>query len=193
MAYLFTLILAIATLITGITWFIKYFKLALEYRKNGNGIEVKFQKDKNNWIEISASAFPVLLLVFIMRSFLFGPFQIPSGSMMPTLLVGDFILVKKFAYSIKNPITQSTIIKMGNPKRGDVVVFKYPPNPSLDYIKRVIGLPGDLVCYDPIVKRITIQPGWAHNYHSSTSTLAITYSDITSSNFIQHFSYNSNR
>ncbi|WP_038498430.1 signal peptidase I [Candidatus Palibaumannia cicadellinicola] len=192
MAYIFALILAIATLITGITWFIKHLKRVLEYRKNSNGIGVKCKKYQDGWINIGASLFPVLLLVFVIRSFVFEPFQIPSGSMMPTLWVGDFILVNKFAYGIKNPITQSTMIKMGHPKRGDVVVFKYPPDPSLDYIKRVIGLPGDRVCYDPIVKRITIQPGWANHDHTRTSTLSITYSNIISSDILHNLNSNSN-
>src|SRR2546430_5811174 len=97
------------------------------------------------WIEYPKSFFPVLLLVFCLRSFLVEPFKIPSSSMRPTLEVGDFILVNKFAYGIRLPIIEKKIIDVANPKRGDVMVFRYPYDPSLNYIKRVVGLPGDEV------------------------------------------------
>lgn len=98
-------------------------------------------------IEFIRSLFPVLLVVFILRSFVVEPFQIPSGSMEPTLEVGDFILVNKFAYGIRLPMINKTIIPIAKPQRGDVMVFRYPPNPSVDYIKRVIGVPGDHIQY----------------------------------------------
>lgn len=99
------------------------------------------------WVEYSASFFPVILVVFILRSFIVEPFKIPSGSMIPTLLVGDFILVNKFDYGVRLPIVHHKILELGTPRRGDVMVFRYPPDPSLDYIKRVIGLPGDRIEY----------------------------------------------
>jgi len=99
------------------------------------------------WIEYSVSFFPVILIVFLLRSFLVEPFKIPSSSMVPTLLVGDFILVNKYAYGIRLPVANKKIVPLGDPGRGDVMVFRYPEDPSLDYIKRVVGLPGDRIEY----------------------------------------------
>jgi len=99
-------------------------------------------------VEYARSFFPVLLLVLVIRSFIFEPFRIPSGSMMPTLLEGDFIFVKKFAYGLRLPVSEKKVIETGDPIRGDVVVFRLPSDPSVNYIKRVIGLPGDEVVYD---------------------------------------------
>lgn len=106
------------------------------------------------WVEYGASFFPVILIVFILRSFIVEPFKIPSGSMIPTLLIGDFIAVNKYTYGIRLPVINKKVIELGSPQRGDVVVFRYPPDPSLDYIKRVVGLPGDKVAYQN--KRLTI-------------------------------------
>ena len=99
------------------------------------------------WVEYAKSFFPVILTVFFIRSFLVEPFKIPSGSMIPTLQVGDFILVNKFTYGIRLPIVNQKIVQINDPKRGDVMVFHYPENPSVDYIKRVVGVPGDIVEY----------------------------------------------
>ena len=99
------------------------------------------------WVEYCVSFFPVILVVFLLRSFLFEPFRIPSGSMLPTLQNGDLILVNKFEYGIRLPIVNRKIVERGDPERGDVVVFKYPVDPSIDYIKRVVGVPGDVVEY----------------------------------------------
>ena len=106
------------------------------------------------WLDWTAGLFPVICAVFLMRSFLFEPFKIPSGSMIPTLLVGDLILVNKFHYGIRLPVINKKIIDNNDPQRGDVMVFRYPVNPDLDYIKRVVGLPGDTVAY--LNKRLTI-------------------------------------
>jgi len=97
------------------------------------------------WVEWTAGLFPVIAIVFVLRSFLFEPFKIPSGSMVPTLLVGDLILVNKFTYGIRLPVANLKVIPNNEPQRGDVVVFRYPPDPRLDYIKRIVGLPGDEV------------------------------------------------
>jgi signal peptidase I len=107
-------------------------------------------------VEYARSFFPVLLIVLVIRSFLFEPFRIPSGSMMPTLLTGDFIFVNKFAYGLRLPVINTKIVEIGEPQRGDVVVFRLPADPKVNYVKRVVGLPGDVVEYQPSNKRITI-------------------------------------
>ena len=105
-------------------------------------------------VEYSRSFFPVLIFVLVIRSFVFEPFRIPSGSMKPTLTDGDFIFVKKFSYGLRLPVIERKIIETGQPERGDVVVFRLPSNTSVNYIKRVIGLPGDEVAYER--QRLTI-------------------------------------
>ncbi len=99
------------------------------------------------WLDWTAGLFPVICAVFFMRSFLFEPFKIPSGSMIPTLLVGDLILVNKFHYGIRLPVINQLVVGNHKPERGDVIVFRYPVNPSIDYIKRVVAVPGDEVSY----------------------------------------------
>ena len=106
------------------------------------------------WLDWTAGLFPVILVVFLLRSFLFEPFKIPSGSMIPTLLVGDLILVNKYHYGVRLPVIHKKLAKGNAPQRGDVMVFRYPPKPSLDYIKRVVGIPGDEVAY--LNKRLTV-------------------------------------
>jgi signal peptidase I len=99
------------------------------------------------WLDWTAGLFPVILAVFLLRSFLFEPFKIPSGSMIPTLLVGDLILVNKFHYGVRLPVINKKIIANHDPQRGDVMVFRYPKDTSIDYIKRVVGVPGDEVSF----------------------------------------------
>lgn len=106
------------------------------------------------WIEYAVSFFPVILIVFLLRSFLVEPFKIPSGSMLPTLLIGDFILVNKYTYGVRIPIINQKVVDINKPQRGEVMVFRWPENPSLDYIKRVVGTPGDAIVYRD--KRLTI-------------------------------------
>jgi len=106
------------------------------------------------WLDWTAGLFPVICAVFFMRSFLFEPFKIPSGSMIPTLMVGDLILVNKFHYGIRLPVVNKLVVENHKPERGDVIVFRYPVNPSIDYIKRVVGLPGDEIAY--INKQLSI-------------------------------------
>lgn len=114
-------------------------------------------------IEYARSFFPVILIVLLIRSFVVEPFRIPSGSMIPTLHVGDFILVNKFAYGLRLPILHTKILSVGEPKRGQVVVFRYPLNPSIDYIKRIVGLPGDHIAY--INKELYINGKLIPRYH----------------------------
>ena len=168
----FALILFVLTIGTGIVWFLDVFFLAKQRRiaadaalaaydaRNAKlvseGIRVEESKRADIeasilrqplWVEYSGSFFPVIALVFFLRSFLYEPFKIPSSSMLPTLFVGDLILVNKFSYGIRLPILNKKVIDISNPQRGDVMVFKYPEDPSVDYIKRVVGVPGDKVVY----------------------------------------------
>lgn len=168
----FSLILFILTVGTGIVWVLDVFYLAKKRRANADAVLAEFDarnaklagegvKPDNNgraalqaslmrqptWIEYSGSFFPVIALVFGLRSFLYEPFKIPSTSMVPTLQVGDLILVNKYTYGIRLPILNKKVIEVNDPQRGDVMVFKYPENMTLDYIKRVVGVPGDTVTY----------------------------------------------
>jgi signal peptidase I len=127
--------LALASLVTGVVW--------LTYRLAKGKTSGKLPTT----VEYARSFFPIFLVVLLLRAFLVEPFRIPSGSMMPTLLVGDFILVNKFTYGLRLPVTKTKLIELGQPERGDIVVFRWPVNPRLDYIKRVVGLPGDRVAY----------------------------------------------
>jgi signal peptidase I len=134
----FALFLLILLVVTGGVWLLD--KLVL---RRGRPRDAK----QPWWVEYSISFFPVILIVFLLRSFLVEPFKIPSSSMVPTLLVGDFILVNKYVYGIRLPVANRKLIALASPERGDVMVFRFPEDPSLDYIKRVIGLPGDRVEY----------------------------------------------
>ncbi len=157
----FPAIMVSATFITGAIWALDAWLWAPKRRANaealGRGVSVEssnsLDEARDNLlkepvlVEYARSLFPVILAVLVLRSFVVEPFRIPSGSMMPTLLVGDFILVNKFAYGFRLPVLNTKVIDVGEPERGDVVVFRYPEDPSVDYIKRVIGLPGDRIGY----------------------------------------------
>ena len=170
----FALILFVLMVFTGIIWCLDTFVLAKARRRaadaalreydtrnaklvadgikvdhNGNRAAIEQAHLRQpTWIEYSGSFFPVIALVFILRSFLWEPFKIPSSSMVPTLLVGDFILVNKYTYGIRLPILNQKIIQINDPQRGDVMVFKYPKDMNQDYIKRVVGVPGDKISYE---------------------------------------------
>lgn len=175
----FALLLFMATVVTGAYWLAERFvflpkrqaaaaalvvqdaKRRSELDKLGLAQDVSQVQEASHkllmqpwWLDWTAGLFPVIVVVFVLRSFLFEPFKIPSGSMIPTLLVGDLILVNKFHYGVRLPVINKKITDGTPVARGDVMVFRYPPKPSLDYIKRVVGLPGDEVAY--INKRLTI-------------------------------------
>jgi signal peptidase I len=176
----FALLLFLATVVTGLYWLAERFYFLPRRRESAAQVEAQAEVRRASlsaqgiraddgehvaqarqrilmqpwWLDWTAGLFPVILAVFVLRSFLFEPFKIPSGSMIPTLLVGDLILVNKFTYGIRLPVLNTKITDGTPPQRGDVMVFRYPPKPSLDYIKRVVGVPGDEVAY--LNKRLTI-------------------------------------
>ncbi len=152
MANYFSILLVVLTIVTGIVWLLDKLIWAPK-RKAKKGVA---EDDIPYWVDTSQQIFPVIAFVLVLRSLIYEPFQIPSGSMMPTLLVGDFILVEKFSYGLKDPVLRHKFLETGEPERGDIVVFKYPQNPNVDYIKRVIGLPGDTVVYQN--KQLFIRP-----------------------------------
>ena len=158
MAGYFAIFLVLLTLASGLIWLLDALVLApkrqqkLVSAQTAAGGELPLEAGEEllkepQLVETAKSIFPVIALITIFRSFIYEPFQIPSGSMMPTLLVGDFILVEKFSYDVKDPVWRKTLYSNNKPQRGDVAVFKYPEQPTIDYIKRVIGVPGDRIIY----------------------------------------------
>jgi signal peptidase I len=153
----FPTILVVATLVTGLIWALDAVLWAPKRRQqaaalgaNGGSVDPQAAQAvlrEPTLVEYAKSFFPVILAVLLLRSFLVEPFRIPSGSMMPTLLVGDFILVNKYTYGIRLPVVNTKVLELGEPERGDVVVFRFPKDPAVDYIKRVVGVPGDHILY----------------------------------------------
>ncbi len=175
----FALLLFLATVVTGIYWLAERFVFLPKRQQAASLLESETARRREElvklgisqvdgditeakhrilaqpwWLDWTAGLFPVIIAVFLLRSFLFEPFKIPSGSMIPTLLVGDLILVNKFHYGVRLPVINLKVTEGQKPQRGDVMVFRYPPKPSLDYIKRVVGTPGDEVAY--LNKRLTV-------------------------------------
>ncbi|WP_332776156.1 signal peptidase I [Polaromonas sp.] len=175
----FSLLLFLATVVTGVYWLAERFyflpqrhqaaaalarsavQRRAELAKMGiNQVDGNVEQAKSKlimqpwWLDWTAGLFPVIVVVFLLRSFLFEPFKIPSGSMIPTLMINDLILVNKFHYGVRLPVINTKLFDNNSPQRGDVMVFRYPPKPSLDYIKRVVGVPGDEVAY--LNKKLTI-------------------------------------
>lgn len=142
---MFALFMIVILVVTGFIWLLDILVLSKKRAAGANEPVL---------VEYAKSFFPVILLVFFVRSFIVEPFKIPSGSMMPTLLAGDYILVNKFTYGLRVPILNNVFASINQPSRGDVFVFHYPPQPSIDYIKRVVGLPGDKISYQG--KHLTI-------------------------------------
>ncbi|NIC43198.1 signal peptidase I [Aquabacterium sp. A08] len=168
----FALLLFLAVVVTGVYWLAERFYFLPQRRQAAERLRLSHERREAElarqgvkgdnvdlaaaqqsllqqpwWLDWTAGLFPVILVVFVLRSFLFEPFKIPSGSMIPTLRIGDLILVNKFHYGVRLPVLNTKILSNHEPARGDVMVFRYPPQPSLDYIKRVVGLPGDEVAY----------------------------------------------
>ncbi|MBA3477288.1 MAG: signal peptidase I [Lautropia sp.] len=163
----FALILFLLTLFTLCVWLLDLLVLAPRRRRTAAAEVAAWEKEQTAraiapgaaagqkmhdrivrrpaWLEYSAGLFPVFFVVFLLRSFLFEPFKIPSGSMIPTLLVGDLILVNKYPYGVRLPVVHTKVLDVGSPRRGDTIVFRYPLDTSVDYVKRVVGLPGDKV------------------------------------------------
>ncbi|OMH38123.1 signal peptidase I [Motiliproteus sp. MSK22-1] len=165
----FALVLVILVAVTGLVWVFDSFSLAPKRRLALQAAEAQSGGDLSEnvkteltrepvVVEYSKSFFPVLFLVLALRSFLVEPFQIPSGSMLPTLQIGDFILVNKYHYGIRLPVIGTKIVSINDPQRGDVMVFKYPKDPSVNYIKRVVGLPGDHIRYTDKMLYINGEP-----------------------------------
>ncbi len=161
----FSFYLFVAVVFTGVVWLVdKWFfaprrnQVFQESSDVHQGVEISRKGKEPVIVEYSKSFFPVLLIVFLLRGFVVEPFRIPSGSMLPSLYIGDFILVNKFAYGIKLPIVNKKIFELSEPERGDVIVFRYPRDPDLDYIKRVIGLPGDHIAYYNKVLYVNSKP-----------------------------------
>ncbi|WP_286269790.1 signal peptidase I [Thalassotalea hakodatensis] len=158
MAVYFSILLVILTVITGVVWLADKFywapqrrvQLAIAQKQCDGELDSDIAEkilEAPFFIDTPVQIFPVIAFVLVLRSFLYEPFQIPSGSMMPTLLDGDFILVNKHTYGLRDPVLRNKFIEISEPSRGDVVVFKYPVDTRIDYIKRVIGLPGDRIIY----------------------------------------------
>ena len=201
----FALLLFMATVVTGVYWLAERFvflprrqeaaaqleaqaaQRRLELSKMGiEKIDTDIQDARDKllmqpwWLDWTAGLFPVIVVVFILRSFLFEPFKIPSGSMIPTLQIGDLILVNKFHYGVRLPVLNTKLTEGTPVQRGDVMVFRYPPKPNVDYIKRVVGVPGDEVAY--LNKKLTI------NGQAIETQALPDYFDDSTMRYFKHFS-----
>ena len=162
MRFDFPTLIVLLVLATGLVWAFDAAVLARRRRaaaREGEGAaEGVMAAPPSRIVEYSKSFFPVFLIVLVLRSFIVEPFRIPSNSMMPTLLTGDFILVNKFDYGIRLPVVDTKILDVGLPERGDVVVFRFPEDPSTPFIKRVVGVPGDRIAYYEKILYVNDEP-----------------------------------
>ena len=152
----FSLVLVILVAVTGVIWGIDH--LLFEKKRILKATEQGDEPREPIIVEYARFLFPVVVIVFLLRGFIAEPFRIPSGSMLPTLEVGDFILVSKSSYGIRIPVLNKKVVDFGSPERGDVIVFRYPEDPRVDYIKRVVGVPGDKISYQNKILYINDQP-----------------------------------
>ncbi|WP_100643313.1 signal peptidase I [Alteromonas facilis] len=190
MANYFSLILVLLTVLSGVIWLVDalFFAKKRQLQVATGHVSVSEagvidEPVKDPYVvDTAKQIFPVIAFVLVLRSFIYEPFQIPSGSMMPTLLVGDFILVEKFAYGLKDPVVRHKFLETGKPERGDIVVFKYPEDTSIDYIKRVIGMPGDTIEYRN--KQIFITPACEPGSECA-DTYAVPLTYVSNDEFVQ--------
>ncbi|WP_411358536.1 signal peptidase I [Pseudidiomarina salilacus] len=193
MANFYSALLTIVTIVAGLIWLYdakvnkpkRLEKIADEERR----LQQQLDEDARQRVapqggiaEFAQSVFPILFVILILRSFFYEPFRIPSASMMPTLLEGDFILVEKFTYGVRDPLWRTEFIESGRPERGDIAVFKYPPQPNLDFIKRIVGLPGDRIIYRN--KTLYIQPACANAAETECPKLEVVARNVSESDAV---------
>ncbi|MDN7123584.1 signal peptidase I [Pseudidiomarina terrestris] len=190
MANFYSVLLTVVTIFAGLIWLVdaRFLKPKRQQRIGDEERRLQQTLDEDarqrlapqgNVAEFAQSVFPILFVILILRSFFYEPFRIPSASMMPTLLEGDFILVEKFSYSLRDPIWRHELLELAEPERGDIAVFKYPPEPSLDFIKRVVGLPGDRIIYRN--KTLYIEPSCETEVQNECPPLQVIERNMTRS------------
>ncbi|MCV2526252.1 MAG: signal peptidase I [Candidatus Lightella neohaematopini] len=180
-----------------LVWILNCILIRLNHKSSKNKIKINNHSkiiniNITNYISrFISSTFPTLIILLLIRLILVEPFKILSGSMIPTLLQGDFIFVEKISYGVKNPISNNYFIKFNTPNRGDLIVFNYPNDKGIKYIKRIIGIPGDKIIYNYINKEISIYPNY--NNKLLNDKIIIKYSDLIFSNFKQVFYFKNNQ
>ncbi|MCV2525369.1 MAG: signal peptidase I [Candidatus Lightella neohaematopini] len=190
-------LLFIIIIVILLIWILNYILIRLNHKSSKNKIKINNHSkiiniNITNYISrFISSTFPTLIILLLIRLILVEPFKILSGSMIPTLLQGDFIFVEKISYGIKNPISNNYFIKFNTPNRGDLIVFNYPNDKGIKYIKRIIGIPGDKIIYNYIDKEISIYPNY--NNKLLNNKIIIKYSDLIFSNFKQVFYFKNNQ